>query len=145
MAMGKRPTVEEKPSQFLSQVMYAGRQVAHDIATIQQNQGTSGRPHQNEDVFYDSASEYVTRMVGSLPSDMIEMLQKQLTCGTKIIIPCGQHLDTRVVTSTNDFHVRNNHISGAVGSALSNVATVVSCPIYSQTFLTMMSNFNRLQ
>ena len=118
--MGKGPTAEEKLSQFLGQAMYAGRQAANDIASIQQNQGTSGRPHQNEDVFYDSASEYVTRMAGSLPSDVVEMLQKQLPRGTKIILPRGQQLDTRVVTSNNDFHARNNRISGACTS--SNVA-----------------------
>ena len=50
------------------------------------------------------------------------MLQTQLPRGTKIILPRGQQLDTRVVTSNNDLHVRNNCISGAVGSTSSNVA-----------------------
>ena len=91
---GQRTNCTGEASQFLGQAMYAGRQAANDIASIQQNQGTSGRPHQNEDLFYDSASEYVTRMAGSLPSDVVEMLQKELLRGTKIILPHGQKLVT---------------------------------------------------
>ena len=84
-------------------------------------------------------------MAGILPSDVIEMLQKQLPhYGTHIILPRGQQLDIRVVTSNNDFHIRNNCISGAIGSASSDVAPGMLSNLQTD-FSQLMRSFNRLQ
>ena len=122
MAMGNGPTPETKLTQFLGQAMNAGRQAADDIEMFQQMQGSCVSQRQNEDSFHDSAAEYATRMSGSLSSDVIQLLQKNLPRGTKIILPGGKQLDTRVVTGNSDFHVRNNRISGVASSASNNVA-----------------------
>ena len=86
--MGNGPTPETQLSQFLGQVMWAGKQAAIDIEAIQRKNGTRIDSNLRDEIYNDAVAEHVTRMSGNITGS-IEMLQEKFGRKTRVNLPTG--------------------------------------------------------
>ena len=112
--MDNGPSPSSQLAQFIRQSFAQGKQAADDLQNIQlhrQSDTSSINQSLIQDIFWDSSSEYVTRMAGSVPSNVIELLHHHLPKGTKLVLPAGLPFDARAVTSNSNFHANNNRLT----------------------------------